>query len=526
MGRIASHLGKSRYSVEVLYDADESIQETLDYLDGKIIVLNTAYFDMEVVIAGTYSAYLSKLNKVDDLINLLNSHEVGSNGWGSTIKLINKATGDALIAKDIYVKDLYLQAEIYAEKTAKAIERTTLGNKIAKYVNPIMSLWCAVVSDGTNGTHLYQTGDMVELWVVAYNAGDNQEAIYVIPPITVTANITIPNAKLALPAGYSSLDAACMSFWNVAMEGGFARWTPRITVGVTIFKDSSLNYACLQNDSGLPKIVSDFLYVESLPSEHRFTEGETVSFKRKDIPFYHIKQEDCTHGDEVLVYMVNDVPTAVIGFLEKPKRQPKPEDTDGWAATGGPYGHTFTYGTNIHPIIDTFCGLDWTEPDTIYDYDIVSDELLCKQTEGSLGINIMTINHTVVCDGAANSGRISQSTNWGIAWESTMTQKETTWVSTRHKNNSHPTAQPSYFGGCDEFSPTDQDNGWMVGGLIHYSMTAYLPGIGALKVLDSYEYWHPTYNGFTFEKDHLFYHLESVDYTSPTEYTLVWTPSN
>jgi len=229
MCKVLSHKGGGLYSVEVFMD-DSGIAEKITIIDAEIIRLSAQIAEYALNVQAAYDDWNWYINRLDTLIPLLNSYPTNSSQWQSVYKDISETTSNGLNARNIYIRTKSLYNQLVSSKASLDIEKAKLA-AIPALQNNILDVWCVDLADGQESRGIYAANEESELWCLNYDAGSTTSAKYLLPPKNEVISLT-PAAHFNVPKAYPSIDDACMTFWNTAMEPGFAKWRPIIRSGV------------------------------------------------------------------------------------------------------------------------------------------------------------------------------------------------------------------------------------------------------------------------------------------------------
>lgn len=236
--KILSHSGDGLYAIELLYDTtqhDDRVQELTDFITdidniNKLTDLDTA---AQALFDGLQEGKVILNNE----INILSGLEAGSKAFEDQKEKVIKITKEGLEADVEYnkvQKEYLLFNNIIVEKTYERDELLRLGT----VENPLLEVWCVDLADGLDGRNIYVAGQLVSLWCMNYDT-----ELYVLPPLNrshLVDQLLLDFTSLTLEANggiYNDMRnftkdvAPASTFYDVAMEVGFARWKPQFMTG-------------------------------------------------------------------------------------------------------------------------------------------------------------------------------------------------------------------------------------------------------------------------------------------------------
>jgi len=231
--KIISHSGGGLYVVEVQYD-DTARTERMAEIDQQLLDpifiaelarLKTAWDDAVAL----RNAWVNFLNgKILNYQNAIIS-EIQAD-IDATAKLLREATTEGLKSRNAMILANLSYHQLKAKNKALAAERLALfraGNPSL----PLLQVWCIDLADGLNGRAIYANGSYAPLLCLNYNADGEH---YLLPPKNPGAATVTPQGIYNLLNKYRPHDAAGFTFWNGAMEPGFAKWQPILLKGILV----------------------------------------------------------------------------------------------------------------------------------------------------------------------------------------------------------------------------------------------------------------------------------------------------
>lgn len=229
---IISHQGAGLYSIKVVYDDKDHvarIKEIDEFLispavtDKETELLDKLSLDLETMTALRIEQN-EEIDTLNSLANLTKEHE-------KQLKKVIEITDLANLAEMTWMfssKDLnafYLAiASLDTEKT----ELLRLGTSDYN----VEEAWCMDLSDGQHTSSiignrfLYTAGTLIYPYCLAYNP----EKKWIAPGMK--SLLIQYKTQYNVMANYRKSKASAATFWNVAMEPGFAKWEPDLLAGV------------------------------------------------------------------------------------------------------------------------------------------------------------------------------------------------------------------------------------------------------------------------------------------------------
>ena len=243
--KILSHSGAGLYAIELLYDTtqhDDRVQELSDFITD--IENINKLDDLNQIAQNLWDGLQNGKVVLDGEIDQLNILVPETAAYVNQIKKINQITAEGLKAGAKYKtaqKEFLSLDSTMKEKTQEYNELLRVGT----VQNPLIEVWCVDLADGVDGRNIYVADQLVPLWCMNYDTG-----LYVLPPLNLShleePDLTKFNSLVSTinGGGYNVMRnftkdvAPASTFYNVAMEVGFARWQPQMMKGV--FFGSSL----------------------------------------------------------------------------------------------------------------------------------------------------------------------------------------------------------------------------------------------------------------------------------------------
>lgn len=238
--KIVSHQGGGLYVVEVQYD-DTPRTDRMAEIDAKLLdpeflaELNELRTQWETA-RDERNAWIESMNLRINAVNdayLFGDPDQISEAEAALREVVEvglTSRNDMVLARADYDR-------VLAKQTALQVERTALfraGNPPL----PLVEAWCIDLADGVGGRALYANGSYAPLVCLNYDT-----TVYLLPPLNpvpvINGGANKPYAIADLGVynimdRYNTHDAAGFTFWNTALEPGFATWTPILMKGVVV----------------------------------------------------------------------------------------------------------------------------------------------------------------------------------------------------------------------------------------------------------------------------------------------------
>lgn len=331
--KIISHNGGASYNIEIQYDDSprlDRMQEVYNRMN------DTSFL---TTISNLYDAWQSAITDRNYIISLVDSqinylNQLKSTGGTSPdliaqeqarltqyVKIGLEYRNRAILSGFTYHQAVSIKASYETEYAELA--------RIGGVSNRLDTVWCLNLADGNNGRAVYSAGEFVPLYCLAYDP----DKLYL--PAKTSAGIqNLPlEGKYNLMDRYIPHDAAGFTFWNAALEPGFAKWKPILLKG------------SLRRNSKYPNCV------DGEPKSEVYLNGDLSRFGYGTIyglykfPFAsYLTEKDFQDGDEVVVYISSvssevNLVNSVVGYVQQQafeKRLPVESNTPtgiivGWA---------------------------------------------------------------------------------------------------------------------------------------------------------------------------------------------------
>jgi len=329
--KVLSHLGGGQYSV-LVYRDDGSVESRKAVLTERLSVLSTEISNLESGnLTTTYNNWQSNLNYLDDLIDAIGLVEPLSDNYKQLTEAIKNQTKTTLISRNNYSAQKEIYESLLSDKAALNSELTRLNSKTI--ADTTMTVWCVDLSDGVDGRAIYAANEESDLWCLNYDAGSKSSAQYLLPPKNMAVS-AITREHYNTPGAYPELTAACMTFANVAMESGFARWSPLLLKGIVVVRsededDRDCNDPIESKDDDLKK-----LKVNISKYTNRFSGTGGATGSPLCVVTYFDGVKAFQDGDLVVIIPeVNDsgivTGGSIVGFVNNPKINDSDDEDNG-----------------------------------------------------------------------------------------------------------------------------------------------------------------------------------------------------
>lgn len=324
---ILAHQGAGLYSVKVVYD-DKNYTDRIGELteqinDPKRVLLETELIDLVTAYA---TLLLENKTAQSDVIEILKVTPRGTQEYSEQSKILNDVTKEVLEVNKKWLEAKLNLEEYYTYLNALEVEKAELIRVGSSDFN-LEEVWCLDLSDGQHkirgGTRfLYTPGTIVNLYCLAYDP-----SVKFIAP-GMNPSILALDVRYNVMANFRKSTASAATFWNVAMEPGFAKWEPYLLAGVLTKRLKGAEHPLdLPRDCGDPieaKEPGNVYWQVRFDAVHT-RESENIIYPKTGVFVvnYFAGNEAFSVGDHVVlkagIQSDGSVSGEIIGFYSYPK---------------------------------------------------------------------------------------------------------------------------------------------------------------------------------------------------------------
>lgn len=313
--RIISHLGGGLYAVELIYDTtlrDERIKVLSDWLTDVNNINKQDSLDAEVLKA---VALLAAENEgLNTSITLMNSFQYGTEDHTKEKINVEKHTVNALLLSSHVLALQNTANRFYDEFNKRKTEQIEL-SRLGTVTNPLKEVWCLDLADGIDGRAIYIADEIVDLYCLNYDPDQ-----LLLPNKNNTALVGGEGGRYNAMRNFPRDIRSASTFYNVALECGYARWQPLLMSGTL---KTPINADCRTGDN---------FTVYFPPKKTRYGDKVLLQGEYKFSINKYWKPYSFDAGDEVVCivkYLTPnsesddfEIPTIeLLGFLNNPKIQ-------------------------------------------------------------------------------------------------------------------------------------------------------------------------------------------------------------